>query len=150
MAIIENARSHLIRMSHDLWGTVGKLLLVVLVAFTVYVFIKRFHVFAQVMSDSIDSADSESNSFLLRSLIVVLTIVKTCIVLSATFFSYVVIEAHSLVPPTVLCFIYGVVIGGVGGFYYSRVRRNSSSAYNTDHYHDNVMHIYTSQRMCHP
>lgn len=137
MAILEQVKSSLSAMAADLWGTLCKTLIIIIVAFSVFVFIKYFQVFTSTIGDSVDQVSSEldavqmesltrmngsETTFLRTFMIVVLSIGKTIIVLVTTFVSFWLIEAHAVLPTTVLCFLYGAMIGCGGGYYYAKGR----------------------------
>lgn len=131
-------------MAENVWGTIAKTILIAIVAFSVYVFIKYFRVFAGAVGEAADEVAREldavkvdhifdshngvgddfttRHSYLRTLLMVLLTIGKVLIVSATLFASFMVLEAHAVLPATVLCFLYGVVIGAVAGYYQARGR----------------------------
>jgi cell division protein FtsX len=137
----EQVKSSLQALSDNLWGTIAKAILIAIVAFGVYVFIKYFRVFASSVGEAADEVAREldavkvdamlnphgygntpSRSYLRTLLMVVLTIGKVLIVSATMFASFMMIEAHAVLPATVLCFLYGIVIGALAGYYQARGR----------------------------
>ena len=136
--MLEQVKSSLQSLSNNIWATIAKVALIALFAFAAYIFIKYFQVFAGTVSDAVDEVGREldavkvesmastnpdsSTSYLRTFLMVLLTIGKVLIVTSTTFFSFMLIEAHALLPATVLCFVYGTLVGALFGYYHAKGR----------------------------
>jgi hypothetical protein len=137
--MLERIKSALAGLASNFWATLLKLVIVAAIAFSVFIVIKYFKVFSSTVEVAIADVNREldavhvesllnpqqqtaTSAFFKSFLMVVLTIGKVIAMVTTTFVSFFVIEAHSVLPTTVLCFIYGGVIGLVGGYYYGRGR----------------------------
>jgi hypothetical protein len=133
--MMEKLKQFISALHSNVFAMIAKALIVLLAAFSLYVIIKNFGALSSMaeenMSDAGDELDSlqisslfdtnnhdPTNNFLRSFLMVVLSVGKVLIMGSTMFATFLILEANALLPTTALCFIYGLLIGCAGGYYY--------------------------------
>lgn len=135
MVTWETVKSTLAAARENFLSIFVKSAIVLIAAFSIYVFVKYFVVFSamfevttkevgdeldSVQVSSITDTNTSTSAFFRSFLLVVLGIGKLLITGAVMFGSFFIIEAHGILPATVLCFLYGLIIGVLGSRCFSK------------------------------